>query len=186
MGMPGKNNAAEDSKPRKQTPAQRKAAAANLARGHEAREKRRQEREANPKDTRGQRWAKLLDGSLTVRDLDDEEIAKMTVRAADGTFVGRRPQLPSHLAQQMRAESVRRANDMLRTAGPKAVKRLLEIAEDPDTKDTDAIRALALVMERALGKVPDKVIVEGVDRWGQTLNDVTDVAVDRDLEPDDA
>jgi hypothetical protein len=111
----------------------------------------------------------------------------MQVRAADGTFGGkRRNSIPSHLAQQMRAESVRRANDMLRTAGPKAVKRLLEIAEDPDTKDTDAIRALALVMERALGKVPDKVIVEGVDRWGQTLNDVTDVAVDRDLEPDDA
>jgi hypothetical protein len=186
MGMPGKKNAAEDSKPRKQTPAQRKAAAANLARGHEAREMVEQSKAKGKRETRPQRWAKLLDGSLTVRDLDDEELARMQVRDAAGTLGGTRYMIPSHLAQQMRAESVRRANDMLRTAGPKAVKRLLEIAEDPDTKDTDAIRALALVMERALGKVPDKVIVEGVDRWGQTLNDVTDVAVDRDLEPDDA
>jgi plasmid stability protein len=160
---------------------------ANLARGRQTKQTMAEKAKAAGRETRADRWARLLDGSLTVRDLDDEEIANMQVRAADGTFGGkRRNSIPSHLAQQMRAESVRRANDMLRTAGPKAVKRLLEIAEDPDTKDTDAIRALALVMERALGKVPDKVIVEGVDRWGQTLNDVTDVAVDRDLEPDDA
>lgn len=153
---------------------------AALAKGREAKlAKRKAAKEAGmPKAS--ERWAMLLDGTLSVKELDDEELARGQVRNAAGVFGGTPRAVPSHLYQAMQAESLRRAQDMFRKAAPKAVKRLLEIAEDPDTKDTDAIRALQLVMERSLGKVPETVRVETTDSWGKMLEESMGDAVDRE------
>src|SRR6478736_6392746 len=75
----------------KQTAAQKRAAAENLRKGREARDRKRQEaREAaergEVRDTTAVRWAKLLDDTLTVQDLDEEELARMQVRGKDGEF----------------------------------------------------------------------------------------------------
>lgn len=107
-----------------------------------------------------ERWAMLLSGSLTVKDLDDDELAKMRVRSRDGTFSGRPRAVPSHLAQQMQQEGIRRATELFRIAAPKAVRGLLEIAEDPDAKDSDRLKAYSLIMDRGLGRVPETVRIE--------------------------
>jgi hypothetical protein len=128
----------------------------------------------------GERWAKLLDGTLDVKDLDDEELARMQVRGRDGGFAGRKRSVPSHLAQKMKDEAIRRAQEQFRLFAPKAVKRLLEIADDPDTKPADAIRALDIALNRGLGKTPETVkIIQ--DRWGDMLDDVSAMDVDRDM-----
>jgi hypothetical protein len=149
------------------TPAQRAALERGQAR------KRAQQKVAKEKGLprAADRWAMLLSGELLVSELDDDEIAKGRVRGADGGFAGRRRAMPSHLVQQFQAEAVRRATNMFREAAPTAVKRLLEIAGDPDTKDSDAIRALSLVLERSLGKVPDTIRVETQDDWGRLIED---------------
>lgn len=127
----------------------------------------------------------LLDGRLTVADLDDEEIRKMRVRGADGGFAGRRPAIPSHIAQQMQAEAIKRAQEKFRNAAPRAVDALIELANDPDIKPGDRIRALTLVLERSLGKVPDTVRVEAADAWGKLMRDASPEQFAREAIEDD-
>lgn len=158
--------------------AQKAAGRANLARGRAKREKTRAEQEDNPDAMPAkERWAMLLSGTITVKDLDDDELARMQVRSRDGSFAGRRRAVPSHIAQQMQQEGIRRATELFRTAAPAAVKRLLEIAEDPDAKNSDIIKALGLVLDRGLGRVPETIRVEDSrSGWEELL--------DRGLLPD--
>lgn len=155
---------------------------ANMAKGRETKRKKREAAIAAGQPKASDRWAMLLDGRLTVQDLDDDEIDKMRVRGADGGFSGRRHAIPSHLAQQWKQEAIRRATEQFHNATPKAVKRLIEIANDEDTKTGDAIRALQLVLERGLGKVPDTVRIEGQTPWDAALRDA--LPVDRNLVDD--
>lgn len=153
---------------------------ANLAKGRESKERQRAEAREAGIPTARERWAMLLSGTITVKDLDDDEITKMKVRGADGGFTGRRPAIPSHLAHQWQQEAISRATAKFRTAAPEAVERLIDIANDPDTKTSDAIRALALVLERGLGKVPDTIRIEGQSPFDALLHEALDV--DRDLD----
>lgn len=129
----------------------------------EAMDKGRKKRHDNLKKggpTQKERWGMLLSGTLTVKDLDDDEIERMRVRGKGGEFSGRAPAVPSHLARAFRAEGIRRAEAQFNTYAPKAVKRLLEIADDPDTKDADAIRALDIILNRGLGRTPEVIHVQ--------------------------
>lgn len=169
--------------------AKKRAQAENLAKGREAKARKRAEAKAAQESgevrmTAGERWSMLISGTLTVQDLDDEELASMRMRGIDGTFNGRGRAIPSHIAQAMQHEAIKRAQAMFQNAAPAAVKRLIEIASDPDTKDADAIRALQLVMERSLGKVPDTVRVETQDAWGKLLREASPEQVDRSLADD--
>lgn len=129
-----------------------------------------------------ERWAALLSGQLTVADLDDEEIAHGRLRSADGSFVGRRPAIPSHLAQQMRSEYMRRIGDKFTQALPDLVDILVDIAKDPEAKHGDKIKAITLVTDRVMGKAVETVRVEGASAFDQMLADA--VGVDRDLADD--
>lgn len=100
-----------------------------------------------------------------------------------GGFVGRAPTLPSHLVQAFHREALKRAHDRIRTAVPEAVKGLLAIANDPDAKDSDRIKAYSILMDRGMGRVPETIRVEAADTWGDLLDSAMG-AVDRDLVPD--
>jgi hypothetical protein len=154
MTMPAK-------KGQKATEKQRAAGRKNLAAGRKTRdEKRREARESGEFVPAKERWAALLSGTITVKDLDNEEIARMQVRSRDGSFGGRRRAVPSHLAQQMQREGIRRATELFRISAPAAVDGLLKIAEDPDAKDSDRIKAYSIIMDRGLGRVPETVRIE--------------------------
>lgn len=173
------NPAAASKRKRKPTAKEIEAGKANLAKGREAKRKAREEAEADPnRMSASERWARLLDGTLTVADLDEEELARMKVKGKDGTFNGPGRAVPSHLAQAMQKEGIKRATEMFRTAAPRAVKRLLEIADDPDTKDADAIRALDIVMNRGLGKMPETVLIEERSKFEDNQSSV--FGVDRE------
>ena len=127
----------------------------------------------------------LLDGSLTVRDLDDEEITRMALRGADGAVgSGKRRAIPSHLAQQFHQEAIRRSNDKLRSAAPEAVQALIDIGKNPAVKESDRVRALMYVVDRALGKTPETVNVKTVDKFGDLLDEAGSLVEDRDLHGD--
>lgn len=154
------------------TPAQRAA----LKRGQK---KRADALSNNPAPPARDRWAKLLDGTLTVRDLDDAEIAKMRVKGKGGTFSGKAPAIPSHLAQQFRSEAIRRAKEQINLATPEVTKELLKIARDADTKDSDRIKVLMYLMDRQLGKTPDTIRVEGESDFDSMLRRA--VGLDREV-----
>jgi hypothetical protein len=112
------------------------------------------------------RWAQLLDGRLTVADLDDEELAKGRCRAADGSFSGRPPvDVPREIYTAMRARLIERAHEMFAEALPEAIQAMVAIAQDPSVKEADRLKAIQMVTDRILGKTPDKVEVsQGGDK----------------------
>lgn len=171
------------SQTRRATDKQKAAGAQNLAKGRQKKAKAREEAKTKGKPTATERWAQLVDGQLTVAELDDEELRRMKVRSLDGTFNGPRPsRMPSHLAQAFHQEAIKRANDKLRTAAPEAVQALLDIGRDPDVKESDRVRALMYVVDRSLGKTPETVRIEGQSKFDRMLSEALDL--DRDLADD--
>lgn len=161
---------------------ERRAAAgrANLAKGRERREQLKAEAEESGAVPAGERWAMLLDGRLTVQDLDDEEVSRMQVRAKDGSFSGARPKkMPSHLAMQFHREVINRAESKFRTALGDAVKVLAEIATDPDASDAVRVSAADKIINRVMGKPVETVRIEGEPKWDSLLDGALDV--DREL-----
>jgi hypothetical protein len=150
-----------------------------LKRGQERRKKKFAE-PGEHDESQTTRWRKLLDGQLTVKDLTDEEIARNRVHGKGGNFSGPAPRLPSHLVQAFQQEGLRRANDKFRTAVPEAVKLLIEIGRDPEVKESDRIRALQYVIDRALGKTAETVRIEGASKFDILSEQALDL--DRELQ----
>lgn len=155
---------------------------ANLAKGREARKKQREAAKDNDRETQTERWRRLLDGSLSVRDLDDEEVQRMRVKGKDGTFNGPMPSMPSHLAQQFHREILNRANAQFRTALGDAVKMLAGVVSDPEASNNDKIKAANLIIDRVMGKAVETVRVEAGTDFDSLLRDAAGLDVNRDLD----
>lgn len=111
------------------------------------------------------RYAELLSGKLKIEDLDDEEVAAGRLKAADGTFRGRPPVvIPAELVQAMRREWLSRAEDKLRNALlEKGIGTLTELAGSDRIDPAVRLRAATILMERVMGKVPDKIQLAAED-----------------------
>ena len=111
------------------------------------------------------RYAMLMQGVITVEDLDDEEVARGQLRAADGTFRGRPPKLmPTELVQAMRREWLGRAEAKLRDAlMEKGLGTLVELAGNDQIDAAVRLRAATTIIERTMGKVPDRVVLAAED-----------------------
>lgn len=110
------------------------------------------------------RYAQLLQGTISVEDLDDEELAQGRLRSSDGTFRGRPPSvIPAELVNAMRRELHSRAENSLRQAlMSSGIKTLTDLADNsPD--DGVRLRAATAIIERTMGKVPDKVVLAAED-----------------------
>lgn len=105
------------------------------------------------------RYAKFMNGLITVEDLDDEELAQGRLKAADGTFRGRPPSvIPAEMVQAMRREWMSRAEAKLRDAlMSKGIGTLVELAGNEDIDPAVRLRAADKIIERTMGKVPDRV-----------------------------
>jgi hypothetical protein len=125
------------------------------------------------------RWAMLLDGRLSIRDLDDEEIRKGRVRGADGGFGGRRSAVPSHLVMQFQQEAIRRAKAKITQATQEVTKELLDIARDQDVPVAQRIKVLMYLQDRQLGKAPETIRVEGASAFDEVAMEA--LGVDREM-----
>lgn len=111
------------------------------------------------------RYAQLLNGTLSVEDLDDDELAQGRLKASDGTFRGRPPRVvPADLVQAMRREWLSRAEARLRDAlMEKGIGTLVSLAENEDIDPAVRLRAADKIIERTMGKVPDRVHIAAED-----------------------
>jgi hypothetical protein len=111
------------------------------------------------------RYAALLRGELSVEDLDDEELARGRLRASDGTFRGRPPKVvPADLVAAMRKEWIGRAEETLRAAlHEHGIGTYVKLASDPDMDPAVRLRAADKIVERTMGKVPDRVTIAAED-----------------------
>lgn len=111
------------------------------------------------------RYALLLNGIISVEDLDDEEVARGQLKASDGTFRGRPPKtVPQELVQAMRREWLSRAEARLREAlMERGIGTLTELAGNDQVDPAVRLRAATTIIERMMGKVPDKVVLAAED-----------------------
>lgn len=111
------------------------------------------------------RYAQFLNGVITVEDLDDEELAQGRLKASDGTFRGRPPRvIPADMVQAMRREWLSRAEAKLRDAlMEKGIGTLVSLAGDESIDPAVRLRAADKIVERTMGKVPDRVHIAAED-----------------------
>lgn len=158
------------------TPAQRSALAAGQAKKKAALAKIKPGEESAK-----QRWARLLDGTLLVGELTDEEIERGRVHGKGKMFHGEAPRMPSHLISAFHQEQIKRAKAILTKDLQKAAAALGKIINDPEAKDGDIIKAASLLLDRGLGKTPETVNIKAVDPWADLLGAGAQVADARDL-----
>lgn len=167
----------------KQTPAQKKAGEANLAKGRAKMNEQRAKAKAEGRERAGVRWAKVLDGTLTVKDLDDEEVRRGQVRGADGGFTGTRPAVPSHLVEQFHKEHLARVMSKFKDGVGDAVQLLVDAVTDPDVKMETRVKAADMLINRVFGKAPETIRIQGADRFEGVVAEA--VGLERNI-PDDA
>lgn len=148
------------------TDAQKRAMAA----GRAARAKQQAERKSRPKAPKS-RHQMLLDGEITVADLDGDELQHFRGRDVDGEFKGRIRPIPSKMAAQIRQRLLNQMQANIEGFLPRAVAILVDIAEDSE-QDSARVKAVDLILQRGAGKVPDVVRVGAEDPWDAILGDV--------------
>lgn len=121
----------------------------------------------------GGRTGKLISGDLSVEDLDEEELARGYCKDKNGKFTGRPPVVvPRALFQRMQRELFQRFDERLKSGLVDALDVILNLARDPDVDATNRRQAAQYVIDRVMGKTPEKVTVVAEDPWETILNGV--------------
>lgn len=104
------------------------------------------------------RYIQLMEGTLTVEDLDDEEIMAGKCKDVHGQFRGRPPKVfPRALHDALRREYQKRMQERLSEQADLAVATLLDVMNNRRTAAPARVRAAEIMLERVMGKVPDKI-----------------------------
>lgn len=106
------------------------------------------------------RMMALLAGEIPVEDLDQEELARGMCRNPDGSFPKKIPDMvPKVLVDRMRRELYERADEGLRVGLLDCVEAMVGIASNAAVSPADRMRAAQFVLERVMGKTPEKVLI---------------------------
>lgn len=104
------------------------------------------------------RWEDFTAGRLPVADLDDDEVEQMRVKGRDGRFHGKPPgQVPRALLVELQRRHGEDAVQRLRGHLHASVDLLGATVRNTDADLALRVRSAAMIIERVLGKVPDRV-----------------------------
>lgn len=104
------------------------------------------------------RWQKLIDGEITVDDLDLEELTRCQVKNRAGGFSGRPPKnVPTELLKSFRVEFQKRVQGKFEQYTETALDALVDVAQNKRQAGVARVTAANSILERSLGKVTDKV-----------------------------
>lgn len=111
------------------------------------------------------RYADLVNGTLKIEDLDDEEISRCQLRDKGGQFRGRPPKfLPATLVNAFKREFQDRAKARFTQAlYQSSIAVMREIADDPNIDPAVRLKAADMIAVRALGKPVERVEVSHAD-----------------------
>jgi hypothetical protein len=130
----------------------------------------------NEQKARGEksRLQMYKDGELPISEWTEEELKRGRPANLGGTFEGNANivRLSSREYQALRAELLKRGQRMLDSMYHDAVKVLHEIAVDPVAPEAARVKAANLIVERAAGKVVERVEIKSSDPWQDILDDV--------------
>ena len=125
----------------------------------------------------------LIDGDITVEDLDAEELQKRRPRNRQGNFNGRPPtMLPRSLLLAMDVEFKKRIQTRFDELADDAIKALESVMKDQRAQAQARVNAAGMMLERVVGKVPDQLVQEVLVRefedFKGVLIEVDDDSVD--------
>lgn len=124
------------------------------------RKKAEAEGRAKPPEPKS-RYQMLIDGDLTVSDLDDEEVARGRTKDKNGNFSGRPPKgFPRELHDALHNEFIRRTNETFKPLVEVATQVLLDVALNRRAAAPARVQAANILLERGAGKVKDQVVSE--------------------------
>jgi hypothetical protein len=123
------------------------------------------------------RTADALDNPDDVKTWDEEELRRGYRRAADGTFKGRPPKVvPMECYHELQRRVLKDAEVLMQTNLQKAVEQLVALVDSPFTDDNARLKAIDMIMNRVMGKAPEKVSVAvSVEepKWMQAMKEAT-------------
>ncbi len=122
------------------------------------------------------RYEAFLTGELTVADLDDEEIRRGQLRDVDGGFKGRPTNVvPRSFHEAIAKEALDRMNGRLSRMVGLSIDVLTEIASNKRAPAVARNQAAIYLLERVVGKIPDKVQQEVVmKKFENDLEEITE------------
>jgi hypothetical protein len=133
----------------------------------------------------GRSNTKVITGQDDLSDWTDEELRQGRRLSKNETFVGRPPKMvPKVLHDELVRRTIAGANDLMRDNLEAAVMMLVKLAKSPAVEAKDRLRAINMIMERVMGKSPDKVEITGNAPWMVALQ-AGIVQVNGDGEQDD-
>jgi len=104
------------------------------------------------------RMRDLAEGRLSVEDLDFEELQRGQLRDKNGNFTGRKPAiLPRAWHERVAQELIRRGESEFRKNFNGALQAMVTLATNEKTPARERLAASQYVIERIMGKIPDKV-----------------------------
>lgn len=110
---------------------------------------------------------RVLTGAEDLSEWDEEELRRGQRRDKNGAFQGRAPVIvPKVIHDELVRRTISKANKLMNENLYAAVEVLTEIVTGQDIEAKDKLRAIAMIMDRTMGKTPDKVEVSGeVPPW---------------------
>lgn len=122
--------------------------------------------------TQSKKMAMLIRGEMSVKDMDDEELVRMQFRDRNGKFTGRAPAVvPHELAAAAQKELLSRGQHLFEGHFLRAIQGLADLAANA-VDESVKLKAQAMIVERVMGKTPDKVEISGEAPWQVILNRV--------------
>lgn len=134
------------------------------------------------------RYRAFMNGKITIDDLDEDEIMRGQIRNKAGHFGGRKPNyVPREFLTQIQVKQREIYEQTLAPMVLKAMRTLDDVMEEkagryssgPSPQHAARVAAAKLVLERALGRVPEQVQIKAeISHWervaGEILIDVDD------------
>lgn len=106
--------------------------------------------------------ADALDNPESIKEWDDEELRRGRRRDKNGRFTGRDPNMiPTNVLREIVRREIKRAEKTIAENLQKGVEALTAIAISPRAEDRDKLAAIKIMMDRCMGKVPDKIETTG-------------------------
>lgn len=104
------------------------------------------------------RMKQLIEGEITVDDLDDEELMSGNFRDASGNLTGNRSKLiPKSVHQEVMRRILQRGQERIRSDYFNALDVVSDIMSDDQNDPAVRLRAANMIIERTAGKTPEKV-----------------------------
>lgn len=112
----------------------------------------------------------ILRGDMDLSVWSEEELIRGQRRAKDGRWTGRPPAVvPKAIHDELVKRRMSKAGEMLRDSLVDAVELLRQVILDDDAQYSDRIKAAQLVMERVMGKSPERVEIAVEPPWATAL-----------------